>query len=81
MTDKPPGPLEVRPNTLRDQTAPNTFRQKVMPGAVGRRDFNRGGGNAAPPRRIAGPQLPPWVFVAVGVVAVFVVLYLLNGTP
>lgn len=58
MTDKPPGHLEVRPNTLRDQTAPNTFRQKVMPGAVGRRDFNSGGGNAAPPRRIAGPQLP-----------------------
>ena len=53
MTYKQSGPDEVRPNTLRDQAAPNTFRSQTGPGTVGRQDLNSGGGNAAPPGRVA----------------------------
>jgi hypothetical protein len=81
MTYKQTGPLEVRPNTLRDQRAPNTFRNQAGPGADGGRDLNAGGGNAAPGRRTARPQVRLWVYMALAVVAVFVALYLLNGLP
>jgi hypothetical protein len=72
---------EVRPNTLRDQATPNAFRSQAGPGTVGRQDLNRGGGNAAPPRRVARRQPRLWVYMALAVVVVFVALYLLNGTP
>ena len=81
MTYKQTGPLEVRPNTLRDQAAPNTFRRQAGPGTVGTQDLNSGGGKAAPPRRMARPQLRVWVYVALAVLVVFVALYLLSGTP
>ena len=81
MTYQQTGPLEVRPNTLRDQAAPNTFRSQTGPGTVGRQDLNSGGGNAAPPGRVARPQLRLWVYMALAVLVVFVALYLLPGTP
>jgi len=81
MIDKQSGPLEVQPNTLRDQRAPNTFRSQAGPATVGRQDLNSGGGKAAPPRRVARPQLRLWVYVALAVLVVVVALYLLNGTP
>ncbi len=58
MTNQQSGPGEVRPNTLRDQRAPNTFRNQAIAGANGGRDLNAGGGNAGPRRRAA--RLPLW---------------------
>jgi len=81
MTDKQTGPLEVRPNTLRDQRAPNTFRSQAGRGPAGKRGLNSGGGNAAPPGRMARPQLRLWVSLVVVVLAVLVTQYLLTGTP
>ena len=81
MMDKQTGPLEVRPNTLRDQRSPNTFRNQSGPGPAGGQDLNSGGGKAAPPRRMARPQLRLWVYLALAVLVVFVALYLLSGTP
>jgi hypothetical protein len=81
MSYKQTGPVEVRPNTLRDQSAPNTFRRQAGPGTVGRQDLNSGRGNAAPPRRVVRPQLRLWVYVVLAVLVVFVALYLLSGTP
>lgn len=81
MIDKHIGPVEVRPNILRDQTAPNTLRSQSGAGFAGKQDLNSGGGKAAPGRPLARPQLRVWVFVALAVLAVFVALSLLNGTP
>jgi hypothetical protein len=81
MINKQTGPLEVRPNILRDQTAPNTLRSQSGAGSAGKQDLNSGGGKAAPPTRMAGPQLRLWVFVALTGLVVFVALYLLSGTP
>jgi hypothetical protein len=81
VTYKQTGPLEVQPNTLRDQRAPNSFRSQAGPATVGRQDLNSGGGNAGPPERVARPQLRLWVYLALAVLVVVVALYLLNGTP
>ncbi len=82
MTGKPNGPVEVRPNTLRDQMPPNTFRAASAPRqAGGRQDVNRGGGSMAKRPVVARPQVPLWVYVALGVVAVVIALYLLRGMP
>jgi hypothetical protein len=81
MIDKHIGPVEVRPNVLRDQTAPNTLRSQTGPGSAGKKDLNSGGGKAASRRPLARPQLSLWVFVALAVLVVVIVLYLLNGTP
>ena len=53
MTYRPSGSTEVKPNTLRDQRAPNTFRSQAGPGAEGRQDLNPGGGITAPRTRRA----------------------------
>ena len=81
MTYKPTGPLEVQPNTLRDQRAPNTFRSDAGPAAVGGQDLTSGGGNAGAPMRAARAQLRLWVYVALAVLGVVVALGLLSGTP
>jgi hypothetical protein len=81
MINKQTGPVVVRPNVLRDQTAPNTLRSQSGPGSADRQDLNSGGGKAAPPRRMARPQLRGWVYVALTVLVVFVALYLLNRMP
>ncbi len=82
MTDQQSGPGEVRPNTLRDQRAPNTFRAAPAPGAPGSRQaLNRGGGNMAPLGRVARSQGSLWVYLVVAVLAVLVILYLLQGAP
>ncbi|MGC8633235.1 MAG: hypothetical protein ACP5VP_00975 [Candidatus Limnocylindrales bacterium] len=82
MTDQPRGPLEVRPNTLRDERAPNTFRVQTGPGnPAARPERNAGGGNMAPLGRILRPQVSVWVYVALAVLAVLVVLFLFTGTP
>jgi len=81
MTHKQTGPLEVRPNTLRDQTAPNTLRSQSGPGSAGKQDLDSGGGKAAPPARMARPPLRLWLSVVVVVLAVLVTLYLLTRTP
>jgi hypothetical protein len=74
------GPVEVRPNILRDQTAPNTLRSQAGPGSAGKQDLNSGGGKAAPRRPLARPQLRLWVLAAVAALAVLVTLYLLTRT-
>ena len=82
MTDQQRGPLEVRPNTLRDQRAPNTFRAATAPGTLGSRQaLNRGGGNMPPLGRVARPQRATWVYLVAAVLAVLVILYLLQGAP
>jgi hypothetical protein len=81
MMDKQTGPLEVRPNTLRDQRSPNTFRNQSGPGPAGGQDLNSGGGKVAPRRPMARPQLRGWVYVALAVLVVLVTLYLLTRTP
>ncbi|MDR3472532.1 MAG: hypothetical protein P4M09_12705 [Devosia sp.] len=81
MIDKQTGPVEVRPNILRDQTAPNTLRSQAGPGSGGKQDLNSGGGKAAPRRPMARPQLGVWVFVALALLVVLIALYLLGGTP
>ena len=81
MINKQTGPVVVRPNILRDQTAPNTLRSQFGPGSGGKQDLNSGGGKAAPRRPLARPQLRLWVYLALAVLVVFVALYLLTGTP
>jgi hypothetical protein len=81
MIDRPTGPVVVRPNILRDQTAPNTLRSQSGPGPVDTQDLNSRGGKAASRRPLARPQLRVWVYVALAVLAVLVTLYLLTRTP
>jgi hypothetical protein len=81
MINKQNGPVEVRPNILRDQTAPNTLRSQTGPGSADTEDLNSGGGKATPPTRMARPQLHLWVYVTLAVLGVVVALYLVNGTP
>jgi hypothetical protein len=82
MTDQQHGPSEVRPNTLRDERAPNTFQVAISPGNPATRQArNAGGGNMAPLGRILRPQISIWVYVVLAVLAVLVVLFLLTGTP
>ncbi|MGO9178477.1 MAG: hypothetical protein ACLQHS_04250 [Candidatus Limnocylindrales bacterium] len=79
MTNQQGGPGDVRSNTLRDERAPNTFRNQALAGAGGGRDLNAGGGNAGPHSHAT--RLPLWVYAALVVVAVLVALYLLNALP
>ena len=81
MIERHTGPIEVQPNTLRDQRVPNTFRSQSGPGSAGKHDLNRSGGQAAPRRPLAWPQLLVWASVALVVLAVLVTLYLLTRTP
>jgi len=81
MINKQTGPVVVRPNILRDQTAPNTLRSQFGAGSAGKQDLNSGGGKAAPRRPLARPQLRLWVYVALAVLVVLIALYLLTGTP
>ncbi len=80
MTNQQGGPGEVRPNTLRDQRAPNTFRNQAVAGADGgRQQLNSGGGNMAPLRRIPRPHVSIWVYVLAAALAVVLVLVLLSA--
>ena len=79
MTYSPSVSTEVKPNILRDQRAPNTFRSQAGPGAEGRLDLNPGGGIAAPGPRLARGRLPIWVYLAVVIVVVYVALMLLSS--
>jgi hypothetical protein len=60
---------------------PNTFRSDTGSGTAGRQYLNSGGGNMGPPRRLAVPNVPIQVVVALVVLVVFVAVYLLIGTP
>jgi hypothetical protein len=80
MTNQQGGPGVVRPNTLRDQRAPNTFRVTGAPGTPGsRQQLNSGGGNMGPLRRIPRPQVSLWVYVLAAVLAVVLVLVVLQA--
>jgi hypothetical protein len=80
MSDQQSGPDEVRPNTLRDQRAPNTFRVTKGPGTPGsRQELNAGGGSMGPLGRIARPQVSIRVLVVVAVLALLLVLVLLSA--
>ena len=84
MTAKQTVPTEVRPNTLKGQSMPNTFGMRVDPGVGGKQNLNSGGGNmgnVTPSRRLAIPPLALRVYVALAVFLVFVALYLLTATP
>jgi hypothetical protein len=76
------GPDDVRPNTLRDQMAPNTFRAMTAPTTSTRRRARaKGAASAALSRRVGRPGLSVWVYVALAVVAFFIVVSLLQGGP
>ena len=80
MSTQQGGPSDVRPNTLRDQRAPNTFRVTTAPGTPGsRQELNSGGGNMAPLRSRPRPRVSIWVYVVAAVLAVMLVLVLLQG--
>jgi hypothetical protein len=81
MIDKQTGPVVVRPNILRDQTAPNTLHSQSGAGSAGKQDLNSGGGKAALCRPLARPHLRLWVYVALAVLVVLIALYLLGRTP
>jgi hypothetical protein len=78
VTDRQTGPIVIRPNTLRDQTAPNALRGQGGSGPAGKRGLNSGGGNAAPPARLVRRQLGLRVSKVAVVLAVLVALYLLT---
>jgi hypothetical protein len=85
MTGRRPGSPEVRPNTLSDERAPNTFRIEgpsglppaPRPMAVGGRD--QGDANRPPRRRWALPPIRVWVWIALAIAAIFIVLRVLNA--
>ncbi len=80
MTFKPPGPTEVRPNTLAGQSEPNTFRGQSGTGASGQQQLNSGGGNAGPAILSVRPELRLVVYAALIVLTAVVVLYVLSTT-
>ena len=81
MTERPAGPLEVRPNTLQGQSIPNTFRSDTNSGTAPRQYLNSGGGNTAPPTRLAIPVLQIRAFIILAVILIGVAIYLLDGQP
>jgi hypothetical protein len=70
-----PGAESVRPNTLRDEMAPNTFRPRVKPGIPGsERAPARGAMPVAAPvppgrRRIQSSLIVAGIVLALGVLA------------
>jgi hypothetical protein len=81
MTGKPDGRVEVRPNTLRDQMAPNTFRTASAPRRPDAgQSMARSGGRRRRPM-VARPQTPRWVYVALGLLAIVIALYLMQAMP
>ena len=96
MTYRQTGPVEVRPNTLRDQRPPNTFHTTpsgATPGGaagpigpVGPNRLRAGTGSARAKRTprsgmVARPGISPWTYVALALLAFAIVVYLLTGTP
>lgn len=73
--------VEVRPNTLRDQSAPNTFRTSGPPASARGQRPARGVPRATPVQRLTRPRAPTWVYLVLLGLALFVALYLLSGTP
>lgn len=81
MADRPAGPVEVRPNILRGQSVPNTFRSGVGDEAGPIQSLNRGGGTMAAANRGPGSLVPIRAIMVLVVVLIFVGLYLLTGSP
>jgi hypothetical protein len=93
MTYRQTGPLEVRPNTLRDQRPPNTLHTRsseASPGGpAGPAGLNRlrvGSGGARSKRTprsgmVVRPGISPWPYVALALLAFVVVVFLINGAP
>ena len=81
MTGKPNGNVDVRPNTLRDQMAPNTFRASTPPRRPDRSQAQTGAGSGRQRLRPMAAQTPRWVYVALGALAIVIALFLLQGMP
>lgn len=86
MSLKQTGPVEVRPNTLRDQRVPNTFRVSTASGAPaggppGGSRATTGTAPSAPKRAVRLPQIPLWAYLLAVLFVVFVVSFLLNEAP
>jgi hypothetical protein len=81
MTDKQAGPVAVRPNVLAGQSDANTFHTQGRPGTAGTPYRGTGGGSPAPRWQIPLPRLSARAFLALVLLVVFVVLYVLSGTP
>jgi hypothetical protein len=69
VTLKQHGSVVVRPNTLRGQAAPNTFRPRIA------------AGTPAAPTPVTKRRLPVWVLAAAIALALILAVYLLNPTP
>jgi len=82
MTLKQSGPIVVRPNTLRSQSVPNTFRTSSAPATpADRRGSTSRAPSAAVRKQAARRRLPVWVLAAAIALALIFALYLLNPTP
>lgn len=82
MTLRQPGSVVVRPNTLRDQMAPNTFHPRIAPGTpAGNRASTSGAPSAAAPKPVTKRRLPIRVLAAAIALALILAVYLLNPTP
>jgi hypothetical protein len=79
MTGKPDGRVEVRPNTLRDQMAPNTFRAASAARRPDEGQSMAGGRGRRRRPMVARPQAPRWTYVALGLLAIVIALYLMRG--
>jgi type VI protein secretion system component VasF len=78
VTLKQPGSVVVRPNTLRDQMASNTFSLRIAPG---NRASTSGASSAAAPKPVTKRRLPVWVLAAAIALVLILAVYLLNPTP
>ncbi len=81
MTGKPNGRVEVRPNTLRDQMAPNTFRAAPAPRRPDAPQTAAGSGGRRRRSMVARTQTPRLVYVGLGLLAIVIALYLMQGMP
>lgn len=82
MTLKQPGSVVVRPNTLRDQTAPNMFSPRIAPGTpAGNQASTSGAPSAAAPTPLTKRRLPVWVLAAAIALVLILAVYLLSPTP
>jgi hypothetical protein len=77
MTLKPSGPDVVRPNTLRDQTEPNTFKGTRAAGSPAGSGASTGW---SPPANLTDRRIPGWLIRAVISFAIVIAVYLLLST-
>lgn len=79
MALKQSDPARVKPNTLRDATLPNTFRNQATSPAGG--PGTRAPARSRSSRSQIGRRVPVWVLLAMVLAALAVASYIQNGRP